>query len=107
MNRIRISFVGVSLSVAYVLLSAFCLWSAASHNGDPKGGFVLLQAPIVLQMAFLQAAGLTEILDGIGWAEAYIFLGLPPLVLLYCLGACLEIAIVKASRIMKWQAKRH
>jgi hypothetical protein len=106
MNRIRISFVGVSLSVAYVLLSAFCLWSSASPNGDPKGAFVLLQAPVALQMALLQGAGLTEILEGVGWAEAYIFLGLPLLVLLYFLGTCLESVIVKVSRIMRWQEKR-
>lgn len=82
MNRIRVSFVGVSVSAAYVLISAYCIYSMASYHDDPKGAFSLHQAPIALQMALLQPAGMIEGLEGRGWTEENVFLGLPFLVLL-------------------------
>lgn len=85
-NR-RFSITGMVFAGIYILTSAACIVMALSVD-DPKGRFVFLQIPIVLQTAVVPQ-GTLHMLEGISWPAAYAMFGLPTLLGLYLLGAAL------------------
>ncbi len=93
----KISIVGVVFCAIYAFIS-LALIALAMSEADPKGKFVLLQLPIVLQMALVDSVGLEALLSGLSWPMAYLFLGLPTLLLLYFVGAQLQRVLRTAPR---------
>lgn len=82
----RLCKTGLVLAGLYVAIIIACFVVAYSAGGDPKGRFVFLQLPLAFQMAGLDALGLRYWLYGLGWVEAYLWIGLPTLVLFYAAG---------------------
>ena len=88
---IRLSRAGVVLVGIYVFLTAVAM-IAASGTDDPKGTFVFLQLPVVLQMALI-----TELLPGnliarfanLSWTAFYILIWPPTALLLYAIGSAI------------------
>ncbi|MBD3817047.1 MAG: hypothetical protein IE913_11505 [Halothiobacillus sp.] len=74
------------LAGLYVAIIIACFVGASSAGGDTKGRFVFLQLPLALQMVGLHALGLRHWLHELGWVEAYLWIGLPTLVLFYAAG---------------------
>jgi hypothetical protein len=81
----RVSRLGVALSLVYVLPAIACV-AMAIFTGDPKSSFVILQIPIVLQLAALAALGMGSWLTSLSWTGAYLLLGLPVALMLYLCG---------------------
>lgn len=77
---------GLVLAGLYVAIIIACFVVASNAGGDTKGRFVFLQLPLALQMGGLDALGLRHWLYGLGWTEAYLWIGLPTLVLFYAAG---------------------
>jgi hypothetical protein len=63
-----------------------CFAIAYSAEGDFKGQYVFLQLPLALQMAGIDAMGLSSELQNLSWIGAYALLGLPTLMILYFVG---------------------
>ena len=86
------SRVGLTLSLMYVILTVLLLllWSDSS---DDKSRFVLMQAPIAIQLALLHKLGLD--IDGFinSWFGAYLFLWVPTVILLYMIGVFLDFGL--------------
>lgn len=77
---------GLVLAGLYVAIIIACFVVASNAGGDTKGRFVFLQLPLAFQMVGLDALGLRHWLYGLGWVEAYLWIGLPTLVLFYAVG---------------------
>lgn len=86
----RMSKAGLSLCFVYLAITALCVFASLTASGDPKGGFVLLQLPLVLQLAAIDGLGLGSALTNLPWVAAYLLIGLPTLALLYGVGWVLE-----------------
>lgn len=80
------SRVGLWLAALYAFVATGCVIAAHAVAIDDKGRHVILQAPIALQAALLDAAGLGAALDSLDWASAYAWIGVPTLLLAYGLG---------------------
>lgn len=77
---------GVRLAAGYAIAAAVCAVAAHVDTVDEKGRHVILQAPIALQAALLDAAGLGASLASLEWSSAYAWIGGSTLLLLYGLG---------------------
>ena len=93
------SKIGLILVLAYFLITAICLVMFFSTN-DPKGRYMFLHLPIVLQMAMVSTLGLDEPLRSINWFCAYIIFWLPAIIFLYFISWTLS-QIVKS--LSKWK----
>ena len=80
------SRIGKTLCLIYALVIAVCIALAYSAGGDFKGQYVFLQLPIVIQMAGIDAIGLSPKLQNLSWVGAYALLGLPTILFLYLVG---------------------
>jgi hypothetical protein len=87
------SKLGLRLCFVYCLLSLVCVVSAVLAQTDFKSHFVLLQLPIALQGALVDAVGLARYLETLSWPFTYVLLGLPTLAALYVLGMLIEHAL--------------
>lgn len=95
MKIIRLSKTGMILGAIYIgIIIACVIW--AQFISDPKGKFIILQLPVVLQHGLLLAIDATWILKGIAWPGVYLLLGLPMLVLLVLSGNFIEIIMNKS-----------
>jgi hypothetical protein len=74
------------LCIIYALFMIACFAIAYSAEGDFKGQYVFLQLPLALQMAGIDAMGLSSELQNLSWIGAYALLGLPTLMILYFVG---------------------
>jgi len=75
----------------YGIVIAACVAIAFSKKYDFKSRFVLLQLPIALQCALLDALGLTPYLARVSWLGTYALLGLPTFAFLYLVGWFIDI----------------
>ncbi|MGB4811598.1 MAG: hypothetical protein WBP13_03825 [Methylophilaceae bacterium] len=80
------SKIGASLCSFYALIILLCLYLTYTAGGDYKGQYIFLQLPIVLQMAAVQALGLSKFFTNLSWVGAYLLFALPTFILLYGLG---------------------
>ncbi|MFD0913184.1 hypothetical protein [Methylophilus luteus] len=80
------SRIGKMLCIIYALFMIACFAIAYSAEGDFKGQYVFLQLPLALQMAGIDAMGLSSELQNLSWIGAYALLGLPTLMILYFVG---------------------
>jgi len=85
MNRI-----GKILCLIYALIIVICIAFAYSSGGDFKGQYIFLQLPIVIQMAGIDAIGLSPKLQNLSWVGAYGLLGLPTFLFLYFIGLAID-----------------
>lgn len=84
------SRIGTTLCLIYALIIIVCFAFAYSADGDFKGQYVFLQLPIVLQMAGIDAIGLSPKLQNLSWVGAYGLLGLPTFLFLYFVGRAID-----------------
>ncbi|TGP59064.1 hypothetical protein EN868_32635, partial [Mesorhizobium sp. M2D.F.Ca.ET.225.01.1.1] len=61
----------------------------ARSNSDPKSAYILMQLPVMLQTAALNAIGVGSWLSGMTWMTVYLLVIPPTLAVLYVLGAVL------------------
>lgn len=80
------SRLGLSLCALYAAIVGASAALAVTGDGDPKGQLVVLQFPIALQSATLDALGLGWLVERLSWKVAYLVLGVPTLALLYVAG---------------------
>jgi|SRR5690554_2009110 len=91
----RITKTGTVLCSLYLITSIGCVvWALVSN--DPKGSYILLQMPIVLQHGLLLALDATHLLKNMNWTGLYLLLGVPMLGFLIAMGNIIEFT---ASRI--------
>jgi hypothetical protein len=81
---------GLLMCALYAAVIAACVGYVFFCSTDPKGSFVFLQLPIVLQSALVVSIGLTPLLEDISWPVAYVLLAGPVFVLLYGLGMLID-----------------
>jgi hypothetical protein len=84
------SRIGKILCLIYALIIIACFAGAYSAEGDFKGQYVFLQLPIAIQMAGINAIGLSSKLQNLSWVGAYALLGLPTFLLLYFVGWAID-----------------
>lgn len=85
----RITKTGIVFCSLYLIASGGCvIW--AQFISDPKGKYIILQMPVVLQHGLLLAFDATQSLKDMNWAEVYLVLGVPMLVFLVLLGFFIE-----------------
>ena len=84
------SRIGKILCLIYASIIIVCFAFAYSADGDFKGQYIFLQIPIVLQMAGIDAIGLSPKLQNLSWVGAYGLLGLPTFLLLYFVGWAID-----------------
>jgi hypothetical protein len=87
------SKIGLAFCLVYVALAGLCIWASLDSAGDPKGSFVLLQLPLVLQLGLLDWLGLSSLLRGASWPVAYSAIGSLTLAVLYLSGWLVSRAI--------------
>ncbi|WP_428422558.1 hypothetical protein [Methylibium sp.] len=80
----------IVLPSLYVAATAIALITGLANSNDTKGSFVIIQLPIAIQLALLDAAGLIESLDGLPWQTTYFLMALASVVLLYAIGAAVD-----------------
>lgn len=101
----RITKTGIVLGSLYLIASvSFVIW--AQFISDPKGKFIILQMPVVLQHGLLLAFDATHILKNMNWAEMYLVLGVPMLVFLVLLGSVIESLALKICSVYRLLTKR-
>lgn len=84
------SRIGKVLCLIYALIIIACFAVAYSADGDFKGRYVLLQLPLVLQMAGINAIGLSPKLQNFSWVGAYALMGIPTFLFLYFVGWAID-----------------
>lgn len=85
MEIIRLSRTGLIFGALYIgIVMACVIW--AQFITDPKGKFIILQLPVVLQHGLLLATEATWTLKEMSWPYVYLLLGTPMLVLIVLLG---------------------
>jgi len=96
----RVSKTGIGLITTYLLVMLICItW--AQFIGDPKGKFVILQIPVVLQHGFLLVFDATHLLSGASWLLIYLVLGLPMVLMLGLVGWAVEFCVSKIKHSAK------
>jgi hypothetical protein len=91
---LQFSRTGLLLGALYVGMIITCvIW--AQFITDPKGKYIILQLPVVLQHGLLFAIDATWILKGMTWTGVYLLLGIPVLVFLVILGNIYENIVKK------------
>jgi hypothetical protein len=94
MKIMQLSRTGLILGALYIGIILVCvIW--AQFIMDPKGKFVILQLPIVLQHGVLLAIEATWLLKDMSWSGVYLLLGTPMLVFLVFLGNIIENIVKK------------
>lgn len=94
MRIIRPSRTGLILAALYIGIILTCvIW--AQFITDPKGKYIILQLPVVLQHGLLLAIEATSLLKGMSWPSIYLLLGTPMLIVLVFLGNFFENYIKK------------
>lgn len=78
------SRLGLSLCALYLGIVGLCVWG--SWGADVKGGFVLLQLPLAVQLALLETLDLGHIFHNASWISCYVLIGIPTLGFLYAVG---------------------
>ncbi len=90
----HITRTGLFLCLLYVAASAACVvW--AQFVTDPKGKYVILQMPIVLQHGVLLAVDAAHILRNMSWPSLYLVLGVPMMGFLFLVGGVVELVYSK------------
>ena len=90
----RTTRTGTILCSLYLIAAAGCvIW--AQFISDPKGEYVILQMPVVLQHGLLLVFDATHMLKNMNWVEIYLVLGVPMLFFLILLGSFIESFIYK------------
>ncbi len=96
MKIIQLSRTGLILGALYIgFIFACVIWS--QFITDPKGKFIILQLPIVLQHGLLLALEATWLLKDMYLPGVYILLGTPMLALLVFLGNIIENIVRKST----------
>jgi len=85
----KISKIGLVLALIYLILLLACVVWAFTVT-DPKGKFVILQLPLAIQMAGLDEIGILKYFTDISWTIAYVMIGIPTLLIYYCIGCILD-----------------
>ena len=94
MKILKLSRTGLILGALYIGIIFVCvIW--AQFISDPKGKFIILQLPVVLQHGLLLVIDATWILSDLSWLGVYLVLGIPMLVLLVFLGNIIENIVKK------------
>jgi len=104
---------GIAFCTVYVLLAiASVAWGLSVD--DSKGRFVLLQLPLALQIAGLDAFGVLPYLEGLSWTATYLLIVPPTLVVLYSAGtvvgtlvAMLTGSLVSSNRTVETDARKN
>ncbi len=92
----RITKTGVILNAIYVAIFLICVvW--AQFISDPKGNYVVLQVPVIIQHALLLVFNATHLLAGKSWITLYIILCPPMMILLGLMGGIIDYFISKLS----------
>jgi hypothetical protein len=84
-----LSKLGLGLCVVYLAIVCICVYGANTGGEDSKGAYVLLQLPLALQMAALDAIGLRGLYSGLSWVAAYLLFVPLTLIFLYSVGSAL------------------
>lgn len=101
----RITKTGIALTIIYLTGLIVCVvW--AQFIDDPKGKYVILQLPVVLQHGLLLSVNATHMLSGLSWFSIYIVLGVPMVFALMLLGQILELVAAKLILCGKTLNKR-
>ena len=85
----RVSKLGIVLVVLYLLVSTFCLINGL-YSEDTKSKFVLMQLPIALQMAVIDAIGGGFLLERLSWFSGYLLIGGVTVFFIYLVGALFD-----------------
>lgn len=102
----RLTKTGIGLNLVYLVGALACV-IAAQFIGDPKGQYVILQLPVVLQHGVLLSIDATHVLSDRSWAFIYVVLGLPMMVVLAGCGYLIERVLSnREDRIQITGAKR-
>lgn len=83
-----LSWTGIAVCILYLALTAWLVLDAQG-NSDPKSAYILMQLPVMLQTAALDAIGMGSWLSGKTWTTVYLLVIPPTLGALYLLGALL------------------
>ena len=85
--------IGLVVSSVYFIIVVACIvWAVAID--DPKGKFVILQLPLALQMAGLDALGILKYLPAMSCAMVYLLIGIPTLWFFYLIGVFFDKAFL-------------
>ncbi len=84
---------GIAFCLTYLLAILVCLGFVLTAHGDPKGQFVFAHIPIALQGSLAVGLGYDSGLDRLSWPEAYLYLAVPTLVLLYAMGWVISVTM--------------
>ncbi|AUI08612.1 MULTISPECIES: hypothetical protein [Stenotrophomonas] len=83
-----LSWTGIAICTLYLALTTWLVLDAQA-NSDPKGAYILMQLPVMLQTAALDAISMGGWLSGKTWTTVYLLVMPPTLVVLYAVGAML------------------
>ena len=96
MNFIRPSRTGLTFAALYIgVIITSAIW--AQFIIDPKGKFIILQLPVVLQHGLLLAHEATWLLKEMSWPGVYLLHGFPMLIFLIIVGNIFESIVIKAK----------
>ena len=84
---------GLFISSAYLIILVICAAVGKLSNIDSKGKFVILQLPISLQGALIDAIGFGQFLERFDWIVLYVVIGGTTTVALYIFGHLLDSAV--------------
>lgn len=85
----RITKAGMVFCSLYMISTVGCVVWAQFIN-EPKGKYIILHSPVVLQHGLLLAFDAIHILANMNWAEVYLVLGVPMLGFMVLLGSLIE-----------------
>ena len=89
MKIMQFSRTGLILGILYIVIILTCvIW--AQFITDPKGKYIILQLPVVLQHGLLLTFNSTHLLHNMPWVVVYLVLAVPMLALLIFLGNVIE-----------------
>lgn len=83
-----LSWTGIAICTLHLALTTWLVLDAQAHS-DPKSAYILMQLPVMLQTAALDAIGMGGWLSGKAWTTVYLLVMPPTLVVLYAVGAML------------------
>lgn len=96
MKFLQLTRTGKILGSLYILILTFCV-IYAQFITDPKGKYIILQIPVVLQHGLLLTVEATSLLKGMSWFSIYLTLATPMIVLLVATGNIIESIVKKVK----------
>jgi len=93
------SRLGLYFCAPYALFIAACIACLTLGEADYQGQSILMQLPIMLQLALADALGLGQAASGVAWPDAWGLFITPAFLLLYASGALIERGIERRRAV--------